>query len=114
MISMPEDEFRTYVVQRFEAQDAAIAENTALTRKTDETVTRVAEDTSFMREAWKDGIATVRFFCRLAQAWRFLLRQVAIPVVIPLFAAYAGLYYAAHGHFPPWLADTVKLILAIV
>ncbi|WP_434663420.1 hypothetical protein P5W99_24320 [Paraburkholderia sp. A3BS-1L] len=77
-------------------------------------VARIDQNTSSIVETWNDGARAVRFFCRLAQAWRFLLRQVAIPVVIPLFAAYAGLYYAAHGHFPPWLADTVKLILAIV
>ncbi|WP_156884063.1 hypothetical protein [Paraburkholderia sp. SOS3] len=65
-------------------------------------------------ETWDEGTRAVRFFCRIAQGWRFVLRQVLFPVVIPCFALYAVLFYAVHGHFPLWLADTVKLILAIV
>lgn len=103
MIDMPEDEFRTYVVQRFEAQGAEIAENTAVTRQ-------VAADTAFMREAWKDGIATVRFFCRLAAAWRFLLRQVVVPVGLPSAFIYALWYYAHYGTVPGVVADMYKLI----
>lgn len=82
----------------------------ALTR----VVERVDQNTSSMVDTWNDGARAVRFFCRLAQGWRFVIRQVMLPVVIPLFALYAGGYYYAHGHFPEWLADTVKLILAIV
>ena len=103
MIAMPEDEFRTYVVQRFEAQGAEIAENTAVTRQ-------VAADTAFMREAWKDGIATVRFFCRLAAAWRFLLRQVVVPVGMPGVFIYALWYYAHYGTVPSFAAEIYKLI----
>lgn len=103
MIAMPEDEFRTYVVQRFEAQGAEIAENTAVTRQ-------VAADTAFMREAWKDGIATVRFFCRVAAAWRFLLRQVVVPVGLPAVFIYALVYYASHGQVPSFAAEFYKLI----
>jgi len=100
---MPEDEFRTYVVQRFQAQDAAIKENTDLTKN-------IAADTAFMREAWKDGIATVRFFCRLAAAWRFLLRQVVVPVGLPGVFLYALWYYAHYGTVPSFAAEFYKLI----
>ncbi len=103
MISMPDEEFRLHVVDRLNAQDAAIQENTTLTKK-------VAEDTAFMREAWKDGIATVRFFCRLAAAWRFLLKHVMLPVGIPGLFLYALIYYADHGAVPPWIESAFKLI----
>jgi hypothetical protein len=103
MISMPDDEFRLHVVNRLNAQDEAIQENTALTRN-------VAADTAFMREAWKDGIATVRFFCRLAAAWRFLLRQVVVPVGLPAVFIYALIYYANHGTVPSALSELYKLI----
>ncbi|MEX3933252.1 hypothetical protein AB4Y32_15865 [Paraburkholderia phymatum] len=103
MISMPEDDFRRNVVDRLNAQDAAIKENTDLTKS-------IAADTSFMREAWKDGIATVRFFCRLAAAWRFLLRQVVVPVGLPLLFIYALIYYANHGTVPNVVAEFYKLI----
>lgn len=77
-------------------------------------VARIEQNTGSMVETWNDGARAVRFFCRLAQGWRFVLRQVMYPVVIPCFALYAGGYYAAHGRFPPWLVDTVKLLLAII
>lgn len=107
MIAMPEDEFRTYVVQRFEAQGAEIAENTAVTRQ-------VAADTAFMREAWKDGIATVRFFCRVAAAWRFLLRQFIVPLGLPGVFIYALIYYSGHGSMPPWVESAYKLIKVLL
>lgn len=107
MIAMPEDEFRTYVVQRFEAQGAEIAENTAVTRQ-------VAADTAFMREAWKDGIATVRFFCRLAAAWRFMLRQVVVPVGLPVLFVYALVYYGNHKTMPDWIESAYKLIKVLL
>lgn len=103
MIAMPEEDFRMYVVQRFEAQEAAITENTEVTKQ-------VAADTAFMREAWKDGIATVRFFCRLAAAWRFILRQVVVPVGLPGVFLYALWYYAHYNSVPPWIGDMYKLI----
>jgi hypothetical protein len=95
------------VREHLQKQDAEIADIKTL-------MADMRADTKVIIETWNDGARAVRFFCRLAQAWRFLLRQVAIPVVILVFALYAVLYYAAHGHFPPWLADTVKLIIAIV
>lgn len=107
MISMPDEEFRLHVVERLNAQDAAIQENTTVTKK-------VAEDTAFMREAWKDGIATVRFFCRLAAAWRFLLRQVVVPVGLPGVFIYALIYYANHGSMPTWVESAYKLIKVLL
>lgn len=92
-----------YVVQRFEAQEAAITENTEVTKQ-------VAADTAFMREAWKDGIATVRFFCRLAAAWRFLLRQVVVPVGLPSVFLYSLWYYAHFGEVPPIASELWKLL----
>ena len=103
MISMPDEQFRLHVVERLNAQDEAIQENTALTRN-------VAADTAFMREAWKDGIATVRFFCRLAAAWRFILRQVVVPVGLPGVFLYALWYYAHYNAVPQWIAEMYKLI----
>jgi hypothetical protein len=103
MITMPDEEFRLHVVERLNAQDVAIQENTTLTKS-------IAADTSFMREAWKDGIATVRFFCRLAAAWRFLLRQVVVPVGLPAMFIYALIYYANHGTVPSLVSEFYKLV----
>jgi putative chitinase len=77
MMDMPEPEFRRAVVDRLDKQDDAIASNTRITEK-------VAEDTAFIRSAWTEGITAVRFFCRLAAAWRFLMKQVIVPMGLPV------------------------------
>lgn len=107
MIEMPEQDFRRAVVERFNAQGDAIQENTTLTKT-------VAEDTAFIRSILGDVAAGARLLCRLAAAWKFLLRQVFIPVVLPL----AGLWTLArilnHESLPDWMAAGIKLILAVL
>jgi hypothetical protein len=103
MISMPDEEFRLHVVERLNAQDAAIQENTTLTKS-------IAEDTAFIRATWADGVAVVRFGCRLAAAWRFLLRQIVVPVGLPGVFLYALWYYGHYNAVPPWASDMYKLI----
>lgn len=107
MISMPDDEFRLHVVARLNDQDVAIKENTALTKS-------IAEDTAFMRTAWAEGLATIRFFCRVAAAWRFILRQVIVPVGLPGVFIYALVYYANHGQMPSWVESAYKLIKVLL
>jgi hypothetical protein len=107
LMDMPEDEFRKSVVLRLSAQDVAIAENTALTKS-------VSEDTAFIRAAWAEGIVAVRFFCRLAAAWRFLLKQVLLPIGLPLLTLYGMWFYTQFHRFPTWLADCFKFLMAVI
>ncbi len=107
MMDMPEPEFRRAVVARLDKQDDAIAGNTKITEQ-------VAEDTAFIRAAWAEGITAVRFFCRLAAAWRFLMKQVLIPMGLPALGLYGFWYYTEFHHFPPWLSDCFKFLMAIV
>lgn len=106
MIEMPEAEFRRHVVDRFNAQDAAIGENTALTKQ-------VADDTRFIRETWKEGVTAVRFFCRLAEAWRFFVRSMMLPVGLPALGVWVLIYYAMYGTVPSWLGAVLKLLSKI-
>ncbi|MFM0022206.1 hypothetical protein [Paraburkholderia azotifigens] len=106
-MDMPEDEFRKSVVLRLSAQDVAIAENTELTKA-------VAEDTAFIRAAWAEGIVAVRFFCRIAAAWRFLLKQVFLPIGFPVIGLYGLWYYTQFHRFPVWLADFFKFLMAVI
>ncbi|WAL81465.1 hypothetical protein OYT13_16630 [Pandoraea sp. XJJ-1] len=107
IMDMPEEDFRRHVALRMSAQDIAIAENTALTQQ-------VADDTAFIRSAWAEGIVAVRFGCRLAAAWRFLMRSVFLPFVAP-FAALYGIWYYRHFHeFPDWLSATFKFVMAVL
>ncbi|NLP61667.1 hypothetical protein [Paraburkholderia sacchari] len=63
MMDLREPEFRRAVVSRSDKQDEAIAQNT-----------KVAEGAAFIRSGMDRGRhGHVRFFCRLAVAWRFLI-----------------------------------------
>ena len=107
MIDMPEQDFRRAVVERFNAQGVAIEENTTLTKA-------VAEDTAFIRSILGDVAAGARLMCRLAAAWRFLLRQVFIPVVLPLAALWTLIRIVHHDTLPDWMTAAIKLILAVL
>lgn len=102
---MPDPEFRAHVVECLIAHDVAIKENTELTKS-------VAEDTAFIRSILGDVAAGARLMCRLAAAWRFLLRQVFIPVVLPLTAIWALVRIVNHESLPDWLTAVIKLIMA--
>lgn len=71
-------------------------------------IEKISEDTGAMRAAWNEGVATKRFFCRLAEAWKFLYRQMFIPLVVPGIFLYAGGYYAVNGRFPVWVIAVFK------
>lgn len=88
---------------RLSEQDAAIAQNTALT-------SCVANETKTVREFMKDGASAARFFCRLAAAWRFGMRWVAVPICMPFAFIYASAYYDAHGKLPGWLMVAAKAL----
>lgn len=77
-------------------------------------VARIDANTSSIIDTWNEGAKAVRFFCRVAEAWRFVLRQVAIPVVLPGIGLYALWHYAHYHAFPTWLSDVYKLLLAIL
>lgn len=77
-------------------------------------VQRVDQNTSSIIETWNDGARAVRFFCRLAQGWRFLLAEVAKPVVIPALIVYAGWYYTRYHQFPTFITDVYKFAKALL
>lgn len=69
---------------------------------------KISEDTGAMRAAWNEGVATKRFFCRLAEAWKFLYRQMFIPLVVPGVFIYAAGFYAVNGSFPKFVIAVYK------
>ncbi|MGB8422170.1 hypothetical protein [Paraburkholderia sp.] len=88
---------------RLSSQDAAIAQNTALTQT-------VNEETKAVREFMSDGATAAKFFCRLAKGWRFLLKWVFVPFCVPFGMIYAVGYYRAHGSFPTWIIAVAKAL----
>jgi hypothetical protein len=103
--------FRKAVAEQFAAvntrlsqQDVVLASNTALTQQ-------IANDTSAIRNAWSEGIGAIKFFCRLAAAWKFLLRNVLGPIGVPVALLYGCAYYSVHSSFPPWLKALVNMFV---
>lgn len=80
-----------------------MTENTSITRQ-------IAEDTKAMREAWADGVATKRFFCRLATAWEFMLKRVLVPGLITLVAYILIRAIFWGSAVPAWFTSAVKLL----
>lgn len=81
----------------------SMTENTSITRQ-------IAEDTKAMREAWADGVAMKRFFCRLAQAWEFMLKKVMVPGLITaaMYIVFRAIFW--HDAVPTWFSAAVKLL----
>ena len=81
----------------------SVAENTNITKQ-------IAEDTAAMRAAWADGVATKRFFCRLAQAWDFMLKKVCIPVggTLIVIAVIRAMIYGSP--IPDWISALLKFL----
>jgi hypothetical protein len=112
-----EEEFRKQVLQfivftrdqfvdintRLNTQDAAIAQNTTLT-------STVANETKAVREFMVDGANAAKLFCRVAAAWRFVWRWIAVPICLPLALIYAAGYYHEHGTFPTWVIAIAKAL----
>lgn len=84
-----------------------VSQNTDLTL-------RIERNTSAMLSMWEDGAAAKRVFCRLADAWRFLLKQVMLPFGVPILSLYGFWYYTTYHEFPAWISAVFKVFMAIV
>lgn len=73
---------------------------------------KVVDGTDSIVTMWNGGVKTVRFFCRLAEAWTFLLRRVFIPVVLPFAVMWTLIRVVHHEALPDWANACIKLILA--
>lgn len=89
------------VKARFSTQDAAIAQNTALTQT-------INDETKAVRAFMADGAGAAKFFCRIAAGWRFVLKWIFVPFCMPGALLYAMAYYHAHGSFPTWIIAIAK------
>lgn len=73
-------------------------------------IEKISEDTGAMRAAWNEGVATKRFFCRLAQGWEFMLKKVCIPVGVTLIVWAVGRAILYGSPIPDWLAVLIKIL----
>ena len=95
------------ITTHLQSQDATMA---SLAGKLD----KVVDGTDSIVGMWNGGVKTVRFFCRLAESWTFLLRKVFIPVVLPIAGLLTLIRIAHHESLPNWANAGIKLILAVL
>lgn len=95
------------ITSHLQSQDATMAE---LAGKLDKVVT----GTDSIVGMWSGGVKTVRFFCRLAESWTFLLKKVFLPVVLPLAGLWALVRIVHHQTLPDVFSAVIKLISAFL
>lgn len=95
------------ITTHLQRQDGAMAD---MAGKLD----KVVNGTESIVSMWDGGVKTVRFFCRLAESWTFLLRKVFIPVVLPLAGLWTLIRIVHHEALPDWVNAAIKLVVAIL
>lgn len=98
--------------------DASDANTKAHLHRQDEQIAAIASDVSTIRantqamvDAWDGGARTMRFLCRLAEAWRFMLKHVAIPGVAAVAVGTIVVRYLHNEAVPEWAGLLLKLIV---
>ncbi|WP_431207522.1 hypothetical protein [Burkholderia cepacia] len=101
--------------QRIDASDAAVK---AHLQRQDEkidaivaSVSLIQTNTQSMVDTWEGGARAVRALCRLADAWRFLVRHVAGPTIAFGTVGVIVFRYIRHEPIPDWASAVVKLLL---
>lgn len=72
------------------------------------------KSTEAIVDMWSGGVKTVRFFCRLAESWNFVLHKVFIPVVLPLAGLWTLYRIFHHEALPDFVTAAIKLVLAVL
>jgi len=101
--------------QRIDASDAAVK---AHLQRQDEKIDAIAASVSLIQtntqsmvDTWEGGAHVVRALCRLADAWRFLIRHVAGPAIAFGTVGVIVFRYMRHEPIPEWANAVVKLLL---
>lgn len=74
-------------------------------------VSAIQTNTQSMVDTWEGGARVVRALCRLADAWRFLVRNVAGPTIAFGTIGVIVFRYLRHEPIPDWASAVVKLLL---
>ncbi|WP_254212752.1 hypothetical protein [Burkholderia multivorans] len=101
--------------RRIDASDEAVREH--LQRQDEKidsivaSVSKIQTNTQSMVDTWEGGARVVRALCRLADAWRFLVRHVAGPAIAFGTVGVIVFRYVRHEPIPDWANAVVKLLL---
>ncbi|WP_174429500.1 hypothetical protein [Burkholderia metallica] len=96
-----------HLQQQDEKIDTLVAEMADLRADTKS----IQANTQSMVDTWEGGARVVRALCRLADAWRFLVRHVAGPTIAGVAIGVIVFRYLRHEPIPDWASAVVKLLL---
>jgi len=63
-------------------------------------------------EMWNSGVNATRFFCRLARAWEWIVKQVLSKRFIALVLCYAAIHWLIFKSLPDWTHWIISLYKA--
>ncbi|WP_322090023.1 hypothetical protein [Burkholderia cenocepacia] len=96
-----------HLQQQDEKIDTLVAEMADLRADTKS----IQANTQSMVDTWEGGARVVRALCRLADAWRFLVRNVAGPTIAGAAIGVIIFRYLRHEPIPDWASAVVKFLL---
>ncbi|MGS1020234.1 hypothetical protein [Burkholderia glumae] len=102
-----EAQFRSHL----ERQDAHLRQQDEHLRIQDGKLDTVVANTQSMVETWQGGQKVMRALCRMADAWRFLVRNVALPALGFGAAGVILLRYVQHEPIPEWAHAVLKMLI---
>ncbi|WP_186113944.1 hypothetical protein [Burkholderia gladioli] len=74
-------------------------------------VEKIQTNTQSMVDTWEGGARVVRTLCRFADAWRFMVRNVAVPVLGLGTIGVIVVRYMRHEPIPDWASAVVKVLI---
>ncbi|MBR8234589.1 hypothetical protein K6W26_23215 [Burkholderia sp. AU42008] len=106
-IDASDEAVKEHLQQQDEKIDTLVAEMADLRADTKS----IQANTQSMVDTWEGGARAVRALCRLADAWRFLVRHVAGPTIAGITIGVIVYRYIRHEPIPDWANAVVKLLL---
>jgi hypothetical protein len=67
------------------------------------------KSTAAIVDMWDGGVNATRFFCRLARAWEWVVRQIFSKRFIGLVLGYAALHWLIFKSLPDWTHWVISL-----
>ncbi|WP_070106503.1 hypothetical protein [Burkholderia plantarii] len=94
-----------------ERQDAHLRQQDEHLRSQDEKLDTVVANTQSMVETWQGGQKVMRSLCRMADAWRFLMRNVVGQLAAVTLVAIVIYRYLHHEPVPDWAHAAFTFLL---
>ncbi|WP_338509204.1 hypothetical protein [Burkholderia gladioli] len=105
------DQMEAQVRSHLERQDAHLRQQDEHLRSQDGKLDTVVANTQSMVETWQGGQKVMRTLCRMADAWRFLMRNVVAQVGSAALVGVVVYRYLHHQPVPDWAHAAFTFLL---